>query len=280
MIKFFRHIRQEIMEKNLPSREGTAKQAVKTGKPAYRMGRYFKYAIGEIILVVIGILIALSINNWNEDRKSNNQELKYLKNLQSDLWLEYENNDSIIEYRWGAAKAAAYLLDVKTLQTSDDLILLETKINEVFERKNFIPTNNTYKELLSSGNLNYITNDSIKNSLLELDKTYVSIANVEYHMYREYEEYLYNNAVSIATAINLFDFQKTAETGGLVISKPSQIASDTLIPQYKKLLQNREFINGLRLSVMNNIGLKGAHSKMTKQLKKIDQLISSDIKRF
>lgn len=280
MIKFFRHIRQEIMEKNLPSREGTAKQAVKTGKPAYRMGRYFKYAIGEIILVVIGILIALSINNWNQDRKSNNQELKYLKNLQSDLWLEYENNDSIIEYRWGAAKAAAYLLDVKTLQTSDDLILLETKINEVFERKNFIPTNNTYKELLSSGNLNYITNDSIKNSLLELDKTYVSIANVEYHMYREYEEYLYNNAVSIATAINLFDFQKTAETGGLVISKPSQIASDTLIPQYKKLLQNREFINGLRLSVMNNIGLKGAHSKMTKQLKKIDQLISSDIKRF
>ena len=42
----------------------------KTGKPALPAGRYFKYAIGEIVLVVIGILIALSINNWNEDRKS------------------------------------------------------------------------------------------------------------------------------------------------------------------------------------------------------------------
>jgi len=51
MIKFFRHIRKDLMEKN------------KTGK-------YFKYAIGEIILVVIGILIALSINNWNEGQKS------------------------------------------------------------------------------------------------------------------------------------------------------------------------------------------------------------------
>ncbi len=51
MIKFFRKIRYDLMEKNLPAREGTAEQAGKTGK-------YFKYAIGEIVLVAIGILIA------------------------------------------------------------------------------------------------------------------------------------------------------------------------------------------------------------------------------
>ena len=39
-----------------------------------KTGKYFKYAIGEIILVVIGILIALSINNWNEDRKDKVRE--------------------------------------------------------------------------------------------------------------------------------------------------------------------------------------------------------------
>lgn len=53
MIKFFRKIRYNLME---------------TGKT----GKYLKYAIGEIILVVIGILIALSINNWNEQKKENN----------------------------------------------------------------------------------------------------------------------------------------------------------------------------------------------------------------
>ena len=57
---------------------------METGKTS----KYLKYAIGEIILVVIGILIALSINNWNEERKTNRQLQGYLssiaKNIQSD----------------------------------------------------------------------------------------------------------------------------------------------------------------------------------------------------
>ena len=54
-------------------------------------GKYFKYAIGEIILVVVGILIALQINNWNENRKDKLSELKYLKGIVSNL------NDDISE---------------------------------------------------------------------------------------------------------------------------------------------------------------------------------------
>jgi len=69
MIKLFRNIRQNLILRN------------KTGK-------YFKYAIGEIVLVVIGILIALSINNWNESRKQIDKEKKQLtyvlENLKSD----------------------------------------------------------------------------------------------------------------------------------------------------------------------------------------------------
>ena len=65
MIKFFRHIRKDLMVKN------------KTGK-------YLKYAIGEIILVVIGILIALSINNWNELRKNDANTVLMLKQLKEE----------------------------------------------------------------------------------------------------------------------------------------------------------------------------------------------------
>jgi hypothetical protein len=57
----------------------------KTGKPALPAGRYFKYAIGEIILVVIGILIALQINNWNELKKENAFEQKVLSELLMDV---------------------------------------------------------------------------------------------------------------------------------------------------------------------------------------------------
>ena len=49
-----------------------------------KAGRYLKYAIGEIILVVIGILIALQINNWNEQRKDRTKEQILLKHLQED----------------------------------------------------------------------------------------------------------------------------------------------------------------------------------------------------
>ncbi len=77
MIKFFRKIRQNLLS------EG------KTGK-------YFKYAIGEIVLVVIGILIALQINNWNENRKTNNLKQIYYKQLLSDLEADKNYADSTI----------------------------------------------------------------------------------------------------------------------------------------------------------------------------------------
>ena len=64
MIKFFRKIRFNLI--------GTKET-----------GKYFKYAIGEIILVVIGILIALQVNNWNENRIEHNRIKKYAKSEHS-----------------------------------------------------------------------------------------------------------------------------------------------------------------------------------------------------
>src|SRR5210317_1244230 len=78
MIKFFRTIRKSLLMEN------------KTGK-------YFKYAIGEIILVVIGILIALSINTWNENKKTKSYEVKMLSEIAKAL-------DSDINYFKRASK--------------------------------------------------------------------------------------------------------------------------------------------------------------------------------
>lgn len=66
MIKFFRHIRRSLIQEN-------------------KMGKYFKYAIGEIILVVIGILIALQINNWNEHRKQVKEENEIIQSFKAEL---------------------------------------------------------------------------------------------------------------------------------------------------------------------------------------------------
>ena len=82
MIKFFRKIRQDLLS------EG------KTGK-------YFKYAIGEIVLVMIGILLALQVSNWNQERKDRISERKLLDNIHRDFVHNKVGFDSLkaIHYR-------------------------------------------------------------------------------------------------------------------------------------------------------------------------------------
>ena len=72
MLKFFRKIRQQLLSQN-------------------KFNKYLIYAIGEIILVVIGILIAVQINNWNDRRKDQQEEIILLKSLQRDLHSDMEN---------------------------------------------------------------------------------------------------------------------------------------------------------------------------------------------
>ncbi|MCA0154414.1 DUF6090 family protein [Winogradskyella vincentii] len=243
------------------------------------MGKYFKYAIGEILLVVIGILIALQINNWNEDRKARKQEIKYLKNLQIDVLTELKNNDTIIDFRANKAKAAARLLNFKKLNTATDIFELEGTIQTVFWWTTFIPTNNTYKELLSSGNLNYLKNDSIKNYLLELDKKYVEIDNAEHHMRSEYDKYLYDVAILNGDMLNVMDLQLSAENGEILLKDPSQIPIDAIVPQYQTLLKDKTFTNGVKLSIMNNIFIKNFHVELTDHLEKLNQLIQDDLNK-
>jgi len=86
MIKFFRHIRKILLMEN-------------------KTGTYFKYAIGEIVLVVIGILIALQINNWSENRKSKIKETAILKDFQDGLKFDITQLDSIT-VQYGRAKSS------------------------------------------------------------------------------------------------------------------------------------------------------------------------------
>ena len=70
----------------------------KTTKPAFAAGRYFKYAIGEIILVVIGILIAIQLNEWRLDSSNNKQKQIVLKALQLEFEANLKQLDTVLFY--------------------------------------------------------------------------------------------------------------------------------------------------------------------------------------
>jgi len=146
MIKFFRHIRKSLLEQN-------------------QMGKYLKYAIGEILLVVIGILIALQINNWNETKKQNDSEALYYKRLLEDFELERASMAALKEEadkRIARSKTLILDLDSGTKEKYD----IMNAFLMAFRSDAYVPKNVMFKDLISSGNLSLLSDLTIKNSLI------------------------------------------------------------------------------------------------------------------
>ena len=155
MIKFFRKIRYDLLGNN------------KTGK-------YFKYAIGEIVLVVIGILIALSINNWNQKRIVKNQVNEYLTSIVADLnsdIVEYEQN--IKEFERGLENNSRLLIndDYKKLET-DSIVLLIMRywnFNRISDQTFQKIKNIGLQEILGTAEINKAVNDYYNISISHYD---------------------------------------------------------------------------------------------------------------
>lgn len=165
---------------------------METGKT----GKYFKYAIGEIILVVIGILIALQINNWNEDRKQRKEEIEVLKEVKSALVYDLKNAFPSLKNRSISRRNLAIDL-LETIKTGEQL---NDSINFIFLAggETFRPSYTAYKALESKG-IDLIENDSIKYGIIQIyDSDYVHLKlRLEKNNFANLRDYnrpfLYNN---------------------------------------------------------------------------------------
>ena len=145
MIKFFKRIRFQLMSEN------------KTSK-------YFKYAIGEIVLVVIGILIALQINNWNEKQKDIDKEQQILLSLRE----EFKQN--IKELEFDHALNEGCLNAIVTLMNFDHTKAFNTKtidslLGQMYNYATFDARLGVMNDITSSGNLELIRDSKLKYAL-------------------------------------------------------------------------------------------------------------------
>lgn len=146
MIKLFRNIRQRLLS------EG-------------KTGRYFKYAIGEIVLVVIGILIALQINNWNDQRKLKQQEQTYYCKISEDLKTDIKNiNRTLISLKERKTIAKRLLINLLKVQ-EDKTILLQDYLGAI-RAYDYIPTKAAIVDITSSGKLENLKNSEFKNEII------------------------------------------------------------------------------------------------------------------
>ncbi len=132
-----------------------------------RIKKYLTYAIGEIILLVIGILIALQINNWNNDRSNHQKEMEYLKNIKRDLRDQLKDIENQYEYEQTQMNTAnelikSYEIDVSRKFSDTALAMVTTLVT----RSNFVPVDPTFQDLKSTGNLILINNYSLRDELI------------------------------------------------------------------------------------------------------------------
>lgn len=129
--------------------------------------KYILYAIGEILLVVIGILIALQINNWNEDSRKAVEEIKILQNLKNDLHSDLDQLDldirstSLKMLRIDSLFSILYNPNKYNLQ---DLIRFNREIPFV---DYFLSSSGTYDEGISSGKMSYLKTDSLRQEIFD-----------------------------------------------------------------------------------------------------------------
>lgn len=152
MIKFFRKIRQQLLIEN-------------------KISKYLLYAIGEIILVVIGILIALQINTWNENKKLRKQEQIYLINLKDDINTQINMLDIYIDFE-----------DIIIDETNDiikhfglnngfyEMDSIFPKLHDLTIRWTFSNTNTTLIQMLNSNQINIIQNRLLKEELIAFNQ--------------------------------------------------------------------------------------------------------------
>lgn len=151
MIKFFRKIRQQLLSEN-------------------KFIKYLIYAIGEILLVVIGIVIAVSIGEWRQQIKDKNEVSTLYKNLSYDLNQDKKRLDTLIQLYDKSISALSN--EIEKLQqdsyNQDSLYngfsswMLYTTQNQ------FVPQESVYTEIISNGKLQLISNEKLKAKMLEL----------------------------------------------------------------------------------------------------------------
>ena len=195
MIKFFRTIRQKLLQEK-------------------KFSRYLLYALGEIILVVIGILIAININNRNDDKKLRTEEIKYYTNIKKQLVEDdhaLHQNKAFNQYYDDQFRFAQRLISNNDRNHMDSL---GTILINLLEYSNFHKSSNIYESLVSSGEIKLLNNQPIKENLRHLEETYIYMNLIEEShfevikdLYLDLIEWVQFNSHEIVRTDQVFTYQ-------------------------------------------------------------------------
>ena len=211
-----------------------------------KISKYLLYAIGEIVLVVIGILIALQINNANEIRKNQITESKYIEEMLEDFEINLQSSEKSLSALYRDLPALIELLKQSTLETPTVSI---DSINKMFSFMQSMPfyssTDRVYNNIMGSGDLKLITSSELKTALSNYYKA-LNVINIvqsthEMVLVQQVQPYIIEN----------LDFQAVYYKR----IKDSEIPPPTEVNQIMKVLKDRKFRNVIltKLAILEDL---------------------------
>lgn len=213
--------------------------------------KYSLYALGEIALVVIGILIALQINTWNQNRLNKLEEKNILKNLKDEFLLnkdQFIKSLNRIERALSTSKKLSGLIgsDRRELETQN----LDSLIYNVFEYDNLTISENTLLDLIQSGRLHLISNESLKNSIYQWTQQ-TSLVQENYELARKKSAFL------LTYLSPRYSLKNVDIYGGFEWQKMSRLPNDRFLIfselEFENLLEDTIYSQYVYLSTLKKI---------------------------
>ena len=237
-----------------------------------KTGRYLKYALGEIILVVIGILIALSINNWNQGRLAKQEETKLLQNIKVDFERTKTTLEQLNVRRDESLFTFNALIEVRNSGKFSNAVRIDTLLAKTLFSPTYNGTTSSIAVVINSGKINLLSSDSLKSLLLAWP---VQIENL---IEREVDAQVMTNeewlpfAQSYTSVNDWFKYYDFPDI-------PAKARDSKVSKDYKGLFNDRRFENTItKLELLYTAG-KLRTNGLIKSAEEIIQTIDNELKR-
>ena len=223
-----------------------------------KISKYLLYALGEIFLVVVGILIALQINNWNNQQLDRKEEVKIYKNIKQQI---QEDHRELSEMQAFNNMQKGQLYKANSLIMANNRIAIDTLAYLVMmmsQYSDFNGNDNIHETLVNSGDLKMIKNDTIPVQIKKLENTYNYINRLEeIHWSIIIEEF----SPVMRGVMNFNSFE---------LSKPDRIIEPDKLysPELQNIIYEVRYLS---------IGKDSIYGRALRQINRISELIDNEL---
>ena len=234
-----------------------------------KFSKYLLYAVGEIILVVIGILIALWINTWNQNRLQDIEELKSLKFLKAEFegnLLKLDKNRNLHKTRLSAVNELLF-----TDFSNSSLDKIDSLYKTSFYSWTYNPSFSSYNSIVSSGKMDKFSNDSLKIRISELKDLVADYQEDEENLWNHSKDELFEQEILNGKMLSEVKFNLRPRTS-------SELSTDKL--NYIEVFSNPQYRNKLTITILHLKLINDEGEVLRNELVELNKMIGENINRF